>query len=130
MAMLAATGIAAAALGALMVACAPRGTPPAPRPPATRAALAPEPPKPPAVIDVGRMPWMQWNDGRPDPARGRIRTDPTAAWSDAAALETRAPISPVAAPATREAIPKPVEPASRVEDIPPLPEPREVSPPK
>jgi hypothetical protein len=81
--------------------------------------------RPTVVVDVDR-PWMKWGEARPDSGRGRSRTDPTRFWSDAKVLETKPPVTATTEPATREAIPKPVEPGSRVERVGTVPEPAEV----
>jgi hypothetical protein len=70
--------------------------------------------KPSVVVDVDR-PWMKWGEARPDNGRGRNRTDPTRFYSDAKVLAIKPAVVATTAAATREAIPKPVEPGSRVE---------------
>jgi hypothetical protein len=80
---------------------------------------------PTVVVDVDR-PWMQWGEARPDAGRGRSRSDPTRFWSDAKVLEVKPAVMATTAPATREAIPKPVEPGSRVERVGTVPEPADV----
>jgi hypothetical protein len=71
-------------------------------------------PKPTVVVDVDR-PFMKWGDPRPDSGRGRMRSEPTRYWTDARVQSIRPALNASTTPATREAIPKPVEPGSRVE---------------
>jgi len=77
------------------------------------------------VVDVDR-PWMKWGEARPDAGRGRPRTDPTRFWSDEKALEKTVPVTATRTAATREAIPKAVEPGSRVGSVPGVGEPGEI----
>jgi hypothetical protein len=116
-------GLAVGACGAEM------GRRAATRPAATQPDVASEDTgvatRPTVVVDVDR-PWMKWGEARPDNGRGRNRTDPTRFWSDANVLEMKPALTAATAPATREAIPKTVEPGSRVERAGAVPEPADV----